>query len=160
MPISRGKQFEGVIRDAFKAVDDTSVYRLQDSMGGYGGVANICDYIVYHYPYQYFIECKSVHGNTLPFSNISKNQWDGMLKMSKIKGVHAGVMCWWIDKDITKFIPIQFLQQAKDKHFVSLPSDYEKKWILSDFDYQPYNINGEKKRVFFNYDMEKFFKNF
>ena len=135
-----------------------TIDRLHDQMNGFAGSANISDFIVYKYPHEYYIECKSVHGNTLPFSNISKNQWNGMLDKSKIDGVFAGVLCWWIDKDVTTFIPIQFLQMAKDKHFVSIPSDYETKWILDDYKYLPFNIIGKKKRVFFEYDMEEFFK--
>ena len=50
MPTSRGKDFEKVIQDAFEQVTDTSVYRLYDTMGGMVGVANVSDFIVYHYP--------------------------------------------------------------------------------------------------------------
>lgn len=158
MGFNRGKDFENVIRKAFKRVDGVSIDRLNDNTAGFKGIAGICDFIVYKKPYEYYIECKSVHGNTLPFSNITTNQWNGLLEKSKIEGVFAGVICWWVDKDITKFIPIQFLQMAKDKHFVSIPSDYEKKWILDDYKYLPFNIMGKKKRVFFEYDMSRFLK--
>ena len=93
MAINRGKDFEKVIKEAFEKVPGVSIDRLHDQMNGFAGSANISDFIMYKYPHEYYIECKSVHGNTLPFSNISKNQWNGMLEKSKIDGVFAGVMC-------------------------------------------------------------------
>lgn len=154
MAENRGKKFEGVIREAFEKVPNTSIIRLPDPTNGYLGIRNISDFIVYHYPNQYFIECKSVHGNLLPFSNITENQWNGMLEMSNINGVIAGVICWWVDKDITMFLPIQFLKEAKENHFASIPSDYADKWILDSYSCLPIIIKGTKKRVFFDYDLE------
>lgn len=157
MATNRGKQFEEVVKESFLKVPHTSVVRLPDPTNGYLGIRNISDFIVYNYPNQYFIECKSVHGNLLPFSNITENQWNGMLEMSNINGVIAGVICWWVDKDITAFLPIQFLKEAKENHFVSIPSDYADKWILDSYSQVPLEIKGKKKRVFFDYDMEGFF---
>ncbi len=152
MSENRGKQFESVIRDAFRGVPDTSVIRLPDPTNGYLGIRNISDFIVYNYPYQYFIECKSVHGNRLPFSNITDNQWNGMLEMSKMKGIVAGVICWWIDKDVTAFIPIQTLNIWKTQtEMKSVSPDM----CLKDLDV--IQISGKKKRIFFEYDMTQFF---
>lgn len=147
MPVNRGKDFEQVIRKAFGAVDDVSVYRLQDSMGGYSGVANICDLIVYKYPSQYFIECKSHHGNTLPLTCISDNQLNGMYEMSKITGVCAGVIVWFVDKDVTYFKDIRKIVAMKESGAKSLRFDDE----------DVVKISGKKKRVFFDYNMADFF---
>lgn len=173
---NRGKQFEKIIKESFEKVSDTSVYRLYDTMGGYSSVANIADYVIYHYPYQYFIECKTVlKGNTLSinsndpkkkYGNISNTQWEGMLEMSKIKGVYCGILCWWVEKDVTKFIPIQLLevihregQKSIRYDFGSLLSEHEcpcrENKIL-----RTHTIFGEKKRVFFDYKMDKFFEEF
>ena len=149
MSTNRGKKFEDVIREAFKRVPDTVVTRLPDPTQGYLGIRNIADFIVYHYPYQYYIECKSVHGNRLPFSNITDNQWNGMLEVSECRGVIAGVICWWVDKDVTKFIPIQELQSLKDTGFKSIRYDTPDGYIK--------DVEGEKKRIYFEYDMEDFF---
>ena len=151
MGVNRGKDFEKVIKEAFEKVPGVSIDRLHDQMNGFAGSANISDFIVYNYPYEYYIECKSVHGNTLPFSNISKNQWTGMLEKSKIDGVFAGVMCWWIDKDITLFLPIDELELEKQHGWKSVRYDIEQ-------DNGVVKIKGKKKRVFFEYDMEEFFK--
>ena len=149
---NRGKQFENVIRIAMEKVPEVSVDRIHDQTNGFRGSQNICDFIVYRWPYIHYIECKSVHGNTLSFSNITETQWKGLLEKSKIPGVFAGIICWWVDKDVTRFIPIKTLAVMKEYDFKSYKYDVDV--------YQgerSYIISGEKKRVFFEYDMKGFF---
>ena len=161
MAVNRGKDFENVIRECFKKVPNTNVERMADPVQGYLGIRNHCDFIVYHKPHEYHIECKSVHGNTFPFSNMSKNQWDGLLEVSEIKGIIAGVIVWWADKDVTRFIPIQVLTDEKKSGSKSIRYDAD----LGIGYVNEYNemckvveLTGKKKRVFFDYDMEQFFK--
>ena len=168
---NRGKQFEDVIRKAFQKVSNVSIDRLPDQTTRYKGSSNHCDFIVYRMPHEYHIECKSVHGNTLSihsvpkpdkngilhgfYGNISDAQWEGLLEKSKIDGVFAGVLCWWIDKDVTMFMPIQFLQACRDAGDKSVRYDC---LGFEDKDKQIFNVEltGRKKRVFFDYDMEVF----
>ena len=166
MAVNRGKSFEGVVQAAFEKVDGVSVDRLHDQTTGYQGSTNICDFIVYRKPYQLYIECKSVHGNTLSihsipkpdrhgvlhgfYGNITDKQWEGLLEKSKIRGVTAGVMIWWVDKDVTKFIPIQILKALKRTGNKSVRYDIDK-YIGNVLE-----IKGKKKRVFFDYDMDDF----
>lgn len=152
--VNRGKDFENVIRKAFEAVGNTFVVRLPDPVQGYLGIRNISDFLIYHYPKLYIIECKSVHGNLLPFSNITDNQWKGMLDASHIDGIIAGVICWWVDNDVTRFIPIDMLENAKQAQYKSLRYDVFDKLDLD----ISIPIEGKKKRVFFDYDMDSFFK--
>ena len=148
MSQNRGKQFENVIRKSFERVEGVSIDRLNDNTAGFKGVAGICDFIVYKEPYEYYIECKSVHGASLPFRNITDTQWEGLLEKSKIEGVYAGIICWWADKDMTRFIPIQYLEFLKNRGQKSLRYDCVEYQII---------IKGKKKRVFFDYNMEDFF---
>lgn len=146
----RGKDFEALIREAFNRVPDTAVIRLQDPVKGYLGVRNICDFLIYHYPHQYFIECKTVHGNIFPFHNITRNQWSGLYDQSQLNGVVAGIICWWIDQDVTRFFFIDDLHKIAESG---------KNSIRYDFDDIPHiDIPGRKKRVFFDYDMLGFFE--
>ena len=151
--VNRGKQFEQIIKQAFEKIPGVSIDRLHDQTTGYRGSQNICDFIVYKEPYEYYIECKSVHGNTLPFSNITETQWDGLLEKSKLEGVTAGILCWWIDHDQTYFIPIELLQDAVQtmnaKSLNVLHPHIHSEWIY---------IPGKKKRVFFDYDFRDFFE--
>ena len=148
MAENRGKKFERVIKEAFEKVPGVSIDRLHDQTNGFKGSQNICDFIVYREPYEYYIECKSVHGVSLPLSNITDTQWTGLLEKSKIEGVFAGVICWWIDKNVTKFIPIQALQWNKENGYKSLRYDHNATYFRE--------IKGKKKRVFFDYNMEEF----
>lgn len=158
MAVNRGKQFEEQIRKAFEKVPHTTVTRLIDPQNGYAGVRNICDFIIYHYPYQYFIECKSVHGNTFPFSNITQNQWDGLLEMSKTDGVIAGVIVWFIDHDETYFLSIELLNKLRNEGRKSV--HYYPDWTA----YVPNcenlwsHIVGKKKQVLFDYDVTDFIR--
>lgn len=163
MAENRGKKFEEVIKQAFQKVPGVSIDRLHDQTTGFAGSTNICDFIVYREPNEFYFECKSVHGNTLPFSNITEKQWLGLLEKSKIEGVFAGVICWWVDRDITKYIPIQVLQFLKscgDKS-ISFRDDYstgvpaERPFKFKNIS-STITISGKKKRVFFDYDMEGF----
>lgn len=146
--VNRGKQFEEQIREAFNKLPNTSVIRLIDPQNGYAGVRNICDFVVYQYPFQYLLECKSHYGNTLPFVCITDNQWQGLLDISHNRGVIAGVMVWFIDHDDTLFIPIRALENLKQLGAKSFNYTLHKDMAIK--------IDGTKKRILFEYDMNSF----
>lgn len=146
--INRGKQFEKVIQQAFEKIPNISIDRLPDQQSGYIGSKNICDFVIYKYPYQYYIECKTTHGNTFPLSRLT--QFSELINKHYVKGVCAGVIIWWVDKDVTKFIPIDFIMQLQSKGIKSIRYDYTHFQIIP--------IQGKKKRVFFAYDIKQFIK--
>ena len=147
--INRGKQFETVIREAFRKVPGVSIDRLHDQTTGYKGSSNICDFIVYKKPYEYYIECKTVHGNTLPLGNITHNQWKGLTEKAKIEGVFAGVLVWFVDRDVTMFVPISTLHILQENRFSSVHYTLTSLPVI--------HLTGKRKRVFFEYDMKSFF---
>lgn len=154
MAYSYGKKFEDVVREAFEKVPGVSIDRLHDQTTGFKGSSNICDFIVYREPYEYYFECKSVHGNTFPFRNLTDTQYKGLLEKSQIEGVFAGVIVWWIDKDVTAFIPIQLIAELRNGRHKSVNVKY-----IDNFVYELgglIKIKGKKKRVFFDYSMEEF----
>lgn len=118
---------------------------------GYKQINNPCDFIIYKKPNILFLECKAIHGNTLNFkSHIRENQWQQLLQYSQVDGVNAGIICWFIDRDETYFIDITLLERLKQ---------HGKKSFHPDRDYYYMNvvpINGKKKKVFFEYDLEEF----
>ncbi len=173
MAENRGKKFEQIIQSCFQEVNNTSVVRLHDQTTGYRGSSNHCDFIVYHKPYELHLECKSVHGNTLSifsnpksdkhgvlhgfYGNITDAQWQGLLDRSIVPGVVAGVICWWVDKDVTRFLPIQLLEEAYLLGQKSIRYDDDDLYVQRDKSFTAIPINGKKKRIFFEYDMEEFF---
>ena len=160
MSVNRGKDFEDEVRKALERIDGLYVERLYDPQGGYAGVANPCDFICYKRPQFYMIECKSTHENTLAiyspnpkkkYGNISNTQWEGMLTATQF-GVVAGVVCWWIDRDVTRFLPIQELVKIRDSGAKSVRFDANVPNSL--------NIDGIKKRIYFDYDFTEFFQRY
>ena len=156
MAVNRGKDFEGVVQDCIEQLGYIYILRLYDPQGGYAGVSNPCDFIAYDGSQMYMLECKALHGNTFSiFSNdpkkkygkVSNTQWEGMLEAT-LYGVVAGLLIWWVDKDVTRFIPIQQAEQLRNAGAKSIKYDTDL-GIL---------IEGRKKRVYYEYDFEKFFQ--
>lgn len=165
--VNRGKDFEGQVYSGFTQLPYVSIDRLSDPMAGYAGVKNICDFMVYKYPTQYYIECKSCYGNTMSihsndpkkkYGNITNNQWEGLLEKSKIPGVRAGILVWFIDHDATYWIDIRLLQKHRDAGNKSIA--YHCDWV--DFSRETDDlwtrIEGKKRRVLFDYNFIPFFE--
>ena len=165
--VNRGKDFEGQVEAGFSIIEGVSIDRLPDPMAGYAGVKNICDYIVFKSPYQYYVECKSCYGNTMsihsnnpkqPYGNITKNQWEGLLEKSKIPGVKAGILVWFIDHDDTYWIDIRLLQRWRDAGNKSIKFYGDWADYTSETDRLWTRIVGKKRRVLFDYDFTYFLK--
>jgi hypothetical protein len=152
MAVNRGKDFEAAIRQALE-FDGASVDRLSDPTAGYAGIHNICDFSAYKFPYQYYLECKSVNGNTLNFaSGISQGQWEGLLEKAKIPGVLAGFFVWFILYDTTVFITAHAMEALRSAGKKSLAY----KTLLEDDETLDYFlVPGRKKRVLFEYESEE-----
>jgi penicillin-binding protein-related factor A (putative recombinase) len=148
--VNRGKDFESAVRKSFERISDVSIDRINDNMSGFKGVAGICDFIIYKYPFQLYLECKSCYGNTLNFHNITDNQWNGLKEKTDVFGVKAGVMIWFIDHDTTIYVPIQTLIEMKADGLKSfnINSDITR-WAYKE-------IAGIKRRVLFDYEMLPF----
>lgn len=161
-----GKKFEKQVEKDMLKIDEVSVDRIHDQTNGHYGGSNICDYMVYKYPILFYIECKSCGGNTLSihsipkkdkhgifhgfYGNISDKQWEGLSKKSRIKGVVAGVLVWYTERDLTYFIPITDLVALRERGAKSVNC----KTLEADCP-NALKIKAEKKRVFFNYDFSE-----
>ena len=159
MTYNYGKKFEDVVREAFEKVPGVSIDRLHDQTTKFKGTsANICDFIVYREPYEYYFECKSINRGAFPFSNITDTQWNGLLQKSQIEGVFAGIIVWFIKDEVTCFIPIQLLVELKNGGHKSINVK-----DVDNFVYElggAFKLVGKKKRIFYEYDMVEFFTHF
>lgn len=160
MGVNRGKMFEDDIRDALLRIPDMSVDRMYDQMSGYKGSCNICDFIAYHCPHQFYFECKSCYGNTLSIHSndpkrkyglISNAQWDGLLAKSEITGITAGYFIWFIDHDMTLFVDAKTMKDIRDAGNKSFNINH-----LQHYNGNFYIVPGDKKRVRFDYDLTDF----
>lgn len=155
MSTNKGKKFEGEIKEALIKAG-FSVTRLYDAMGGFYGVANHCDFIAYKFPFEFHIECKSTHNNTLNFkSGITETQWDGLTEKSNFKGCVAGIIIWFIEQEKTVFVPISTLNRFKQLGAKSISYD-----MLLKSSFPWFGIPGELKQIFFKYDANKLSDNF
>lgn len=170
--VNRGKQFEEQVYKAFKKLQDKnllSIDRIQDQMSGFKGSKNMCDFRVYAMPQCIYLECKCCYGNTLPLSNITDYQLDSLSLKAEILGVDAGVMIWFIDHDVTLYVPIQTVNalenQGKksirynlkellsdDAYFKEVP-EIDKQWLCPE---RICEIEGVKRRVLFDYNINSF----
>jgi hypothetical protein len=156
MANNRGKDFENVVKDCMLKVCDVDVQRLYDTTSGFIGVKQPSDFIIYKYPYQYYLECKSTNSGTLHKDYIT--QLDALAEKSKTKGIVAGVIIWFIQHDVTVYVPVDtliFHFYNRDKKSVSV-----KDIISGDFakSGKYFLVKGNKRRVFFDYDFKSFFK--
>lgn len=132
------------------------IERLKDTQSKQKGNNNPSDFIAYKKPYLYYIECKTTQRGTLPFSNI--RQWDNLIERSKIEGVWAGVVCWFVNHDITVWIDIQLLQKLKELGYKSIA--YHCSFVLESIaglENHWGRLVGRKKRVLYHYEMQPFF---
>jgi len=153
MAINRGKEFESRFRKAFeKDPRNISIDRFPDPAMGFAGIRNICDFVVYRKPSQFYFECKAFHGNTLNFkTGITENQWEGLLEKSTTYGVIAGIVIWFVDYDITTFIRIETLNQFR--------IDGKKSINIKDIEANNLRhtiVPGKKLIKFFEYDAQEF----
>ena len=92
-----GKQFEQKFYDDFLKIESSSIDRNYDIMLGYKHISSISDYTCYIYPNLYYIECKTIKGNTFPISNLT--QLDKLKEKIGIKGIRAGVIIWFYEHE-------------------------------------------------------------
>lgn len=141
MPINRGKQFEKQLKeDWIKSIPDSSIDRICDSMSGYYSISNISDFIAYKYPNIYYLEAKSIEGNTFPLVNLT--QYDKLVEKLGIPGVRVGVVIWFRSHDSILYVPISTIKKMKE--------DNKKSVNINTIDkdgYRYINIPTEVKRI-------------
>lgn len=122
---------------------------MYDPTNGYYGISNICDFIGFHSPFIYYFECKTIKGNTFPFSNLT--QYEKLYNKVGIKGVRAGAIIWFYEKDAVLYAPISTITEMKKDGEKSI--NYKKLVDkLYKKDYNIIMIPSEKKRVFMDSD--------
>lgn len=141
MPTNYGKKWEVKVKEDLSVLPDISLDRIYDSVSGYKSVSNISDFIAYVYPNIFYLEVKSIKGNTFPLSNLT--QYEKLKGKVGIPGVRAGVIIWYIDHGKVLYVPISTI--------TALKTDGKKSVNIKMLDSDEYNIVGipsVTKRVF------------
>lgn len=144
-----GKKFELKLKEDFCKMGGSTIDRLYDPVGGFHGVSNICDFIGYKFPLIYYIECKTVKGNTFPIQRL--HQYDKLLSKKGIKGAVVGAIIWFYEKDSVVFVPIETFEDLIRNGEKSFNL---RKWQSNDEDYayKAIEIPSVKKRVYMDSD--------
>lgn len=140
-----GKQFEQKFKEDFSKIEGFSLDRLYDVTNGFKAIKQICDYIGYVFPNIFYFEIKSIKGNTFPIGNLT--QYDKLKEKVGIKGVRAGAIVWFYEKDKVVYVPCST--------FTKLIEDGKKSVNIKMLDeglYRIIEIPSKKKRVFMDSD--------
>lgn len=151
MADSLGKKFEQKVKEDWLNLDNISIDRIYDVTMGYKTVANVSDFIAYHYPNIFYLECKTKKGNT--FSLAEFRQFDKLKQKVGIKGVRSGIVIWFYEhENCILYIPTST--------FIKLEVDGKKsfnvKYIGSN-EYPSIVIPSIKKRTFYDSDYSVLF---
>ena len=145
MAQNRGKQFEQKLKEDFSKLPGAYIYRVPDQLGGLKGQTGICDFIGYKHPKIFFLEAKTILGNTFPLTNFT--QFDKLMSIPNHEGIHRGVMIWFQTHDTVVYVPLTT--------FMKLKQDNKKSFNIKYVDSKEYEclvIPSVKKRVFMDSD--------
>lgn len=145
MAQNRGKQWEAKLKEDFSKLSGAYIYRVPDNMSGYKGITGISDFIGYKFPKIFFIEAKTVLGNTFSLTNFT--QYEKLMSVPNEKGIHKGVMIWFQDHQRILYVPVLTIAKMKQ--------DGKKSVNIRTIDTDGYdyvNIPSTQKRVFLDSD--------
>lgn len=148
MAQNRGKQFESKLQEDIKKSFDSEcfVMRIPDQMNGYKSTSrNVCDFILYVKGQLFLIEAKTILGNTFPLSNFT--QFDKLMTIPDVKGIHRGVMIWFQNHSAVIYVPLLTIAKMK--------ADGKKSVNIKKIDEEGYEyirIPSVQKRVFLDSD--------
>ena len=141
-----GKQFEQKFYEDFSKIESCSIDRNYDIMLGYKHISSISDYTCYIYPNLYYIECKTIKGNTFPISNLT--QLDKLKEKIGIKGIRAGVIIWFYEhENKIVYVPAKTFLLLKDNNKKSFHVN-----MIGNDEYRNILIPSQKRRFFYDSD--------
>lgn len=141
-----GKAAENVIKIWLNRPESGfSFDRLPDQMTGFFGSSNICDFICFKSPYQYYIESKATWEDRFDFSMLSQNQEEGLINKSKIDNVYGWVIVLFASHKRAFILDINDIVYMRDiKNKKSLNINKIDKWGIPYFEIP--TIENNRKR--------------
>lgn len=145
MPKNYGKAFESKFKEDWLKINNSTIDRLYDVTMGYRSISQVCDFIGFVYPNIFYLEIKSIHGNTFPLSNLT--QYDKLKNKIGIFGVRCGVVIWFVEHGRVFYVPISTISKMKEdnKKSVNVNKSIEEGYNIIE-------IPSVKKRIFCDSD--------
>lgn len=126
-----GKKAEQKIREWLDRPEQGYCFdRIPDQMTGFWGSTNICDFILYKFPYMYYLESKATWEDRFNFSMLTEKQHDGLLEKSKIEGVFSYVIVLFATYKRAFLIDIKDIRRLEEKGKHSLNIKKIDKWNI------------------------------
>lgn len=126
-----GKKAEEKIRIWLNRPEEGySFDRIPDQLTGFYGSSNICDFILFKSPHQYYIESKATWHDRFDFSMLTDIQHDGLLKKSKIENVYGVVIVLFATYKRAFWIDIKDIFEAESNGIKSLNIKKIDKWVV------------------------------
>jgi penicillin-binding protein-related factor A (putative recombinase) len=129
-----GKKAEDKIREWLDHPESGHSFdRFYDQMTGfYLTSRNICDFVYYKYPYQYYLESKSTWSDRFDFSMISDTQYWGLLDKAEIPGCHGYIIILFATHKRAFILDIRDIKYLKEeKNQKSLNIKKLDKWPIA-----------------------------
>ena len=127
-----GKKAEDKIKQWLdKPENGYSFDRFYDQMTGYFMTSrNICDFVCYKYPNQYYLESKATYEDRFNFSMLTETQHDGLLQKSNIHGVYGLVIVLFATYQKAFILDIRDIKKLEDDGKKSLNIKKIDKWNI------------------------------
>lgn len=128
-----GKKAEEKIKQWLdKPENGYSFDRFYDQMTGYFMTSrNICDFVCYKYPNQYYIESKATYEDRFNFSMLTETQHDGLFQKSTIPGVYGLVIILFATYQKAFILNIRDIKKLEDDGKKSLNIKKIDRWNTS-----------------------------
>ena len=144
-----GKKAEQKIKEWLdRPKDGYSFDRIPDQMSGMYGSSNICDFVLFKSPNQYYIESKATYEDRFDFAQITDNQRTKLLEKSQIKHVFGLVIVLFATYKRAFVLDIQDVQKMIDSGKKSINIKKIESWPVQ---FTEIRTIENKRKIFLDY---------
>ena len=144
-----GKKAEQKIKEWLdRPKDGYSFDRIPDQMSGMYGSSNICDFVLFKSPNQYYIESKATYEDRFDFAQITDNQRTKLLEKSQIKHVFGLVIVLFATYKRAFVLDIQDVQKMIDSGKKSINIKKIERWPVQ---FTEIRTIENKRKIFLDY---------
>ena len=144
-----GKKAEQKIKEWLdRPKDGYSFDRIPDQMSGMYGSSNICDFVLFKSPNQYYIESKATYEDRFDFAQITDNQRTKLLEKSQIKHVFGLVIVLFAAYKRAFMLDIQDVQKMIDSGKKSINIKKIESWPVQ---FPEIRTIENKRKIFLDY---------